>query len=306
MPSLPRPGILRYTRTTWITGMPRRRAKSSAARAFRMTRFASSGLAGIVATSMLRCISMVTSAVAFASRCNSLYRPAKRLDRSTISMLAMLERVGGGEGVGLHAFVVHAHHGRHARGIAAEVGERADHLGGEADVGERQLLAVAVAAGLLVLREMALDRLERDQGPVREPEIAPRLLDFQFFLEIGSDSWSNQWMPIRSRDEREAAHAGAASRVPGQQRRLRPDLLEVFENGERLEQRRPALVEDQGRHHALRVHRLVLVGVLPALEEVDRDLLGVQAFQRHRHAHAVGGERAPESVELHGITGRRR
>src|SRR6267378_7654743 len=226
---------------TWITGISRARAKSSAARAFLITRFASSGLAGIVATSMSRwprCMSMVTSAVSFASRCNSLCSPAKRPARSRISMLAMLEGVGGGEGVARHAFVVNAHHGRHARGIAVEIGERADHLGGEADVGERERVAVAVAAGLLVLREMALDRLERGQGPVREPEVAARLLDFQFFLEIGSDSWSNQWMPIRSRDEREAAHAGAASRLPGQQRRLRPDLLEVFEDGERLEQRR--------------------------------------------------------------------
>src|SRR5712691_6421851 len=116
-------------------------------------------------------MSIVTSAVSFASRCSSLCRQAKRLDRSTISMLAMLERVGGGEGVALHAFVVHAHHGRHARGIAVEIGERADHLGGEADVGDRERVAMAVAAGLVLLREMAFDGFEGCQGPVREPEI---------------------------------------------------------------------------------------------------------------------------------------
>src|SRR5258708_8131021 len=96
-----------------------------------------------------RCMSMVTSAVSFASSCNSLCSPAKRLERSTISMLAMLERVGGGEGVALHAFVVHAHHARHARGIAVEIGERADHLGGQTDLGDRQRVSGAVAAGPL-------------------------------------------------------------------------------------------------------------------------------------------------------------
>src|SRR5438105_935288 len=235
-----------------------------------MTRGASSDLTGIVATSMSRwprCMSMVTTAASFASRCNSLCSPAKRLERSTISMLAMLERVGGGEGVALHALVVHAHHARHARGIAVEIGERGDHLGGEADVGDRQRVAVAVAAGLLVLREMALDGFEGRQGPVREPQIAPRFLDLQLFLKIGPDSRSNQRMPVRNRDEREAAHAGASARLPGQQRRLRPGFLEAFEDGERLEQRRPAFVEDKGRHHALRVYSLVLVGMLLALEE---------------------------------------
>src|SRR6266850_6592874 len=179
--------------------MPRRRAKSSAARALLMTRFASSGLAGIVATSMSRwprCMSMVTSAVSFASRRNSLCSPAKRLARSRISMLAMFERMGVGEGAFLHAVVVHAHHGRHARGIAVEVGERADHLRHDADVGNRQRVAMAVAAGLLLLREMALDGFEGGQGPVREPEVAARLLDFQFFLKIGSDSRSNQRVPV--------------------------------------------------------------------------------------------------------------
>src|SRR6266849_3214726 len=154
--------------------MSRNLAKSSAAQAFVITRFASSGLAGIVATSMSRwprCMSMVTSAVSLGFKTSCSWSPEIRLDRSTISMLAMLEGVGGGEGVALHAFVVHAHHGRHARGIAVEIGERADHLGGEADVGDRQRVAVAVAAGLLLLREMALDGFEGRQGPVREPEI---------------------------------------------------------------------------------------------------------------------------------------
>src|SRR2546427_7524108 len=121
-------------------------------------------------------------------------------------MLAMFERVGVGEGLLLHAFVVHAHHGRHARGIAVEVGERADHLGGEADVGDRELLAVAVAAGLLVLREMALDRLEGRQGPVREPEIAARFFYLHFLFKEIAHPGHDQRMPIGRGDEREAAH----------------------------------------------------------------------------------------------------
>ena len=78
MPSLPMPGMRRYTSTTWITGTSGAAQRSSAAFAFLITRFASSGFAGIVATSMSRwprCMSMVIDRRfgGFSSSC--LYRP---------------------------------------------------------------------------------------------------------------------------------------------------------------------------------------------------------------------------------------
>src|SRR5712671_4076584 len=59
----------------------------------------------------------------------------------------LVHRVGALEGVELHAFLVDAHGARHARGVALEVVGGADHLAREADVGERRLVAVAIAPG---------------------------------------------------------------------------------------------------------------------------------------------------------------
>src|SRR6266540_5483700 len=83
-------------------------------------------------------------------------------------------------------------------------------------------------------------------------------------------------------------------------------LVEVFEDGERLEERRPAFIEHERRHHALRIDGEVTLFLLLALKKIDRDLLGVDTLEGHRDAHAVGRKRAPETVELHGITGRSR
>ena len=113
-------------------------------------------------------------------------------------------------------------------------------------------------------------------------------------------------MPIRSRDQRESAHACPAARVLRQETRLRMRLVDVLEDRERLEQRRPAFVEDQRRHHPLRVHGEIVVGVLLAFQQIDGDLFRLQALQGQSNAHAVGREGTPKTVELHGITGRRR
>ena len=165
---------------------------------------------------------------------------------------------------------------------------------------------MAEAPGLLLARKMRLDRIERAHGPVREPAVARRLVLAHLLLQVVPHPRHDQRMPIGGGDQREAAHARPLARLLRQQARLRVRLVEIFEDGERLEERRPALVEHERRHHALRVHREIVVGVLLALQEIDGDLFRLQALEGHRHTHAVGRERTPETVELHGITGRRR
>ena len=85
-------------------------------------------------------------------------------------------------------------------------------------------------------------------------------------------------MPVGRRDQREPAHARAPARVLRQERRLRLRLVQVLDDGERLEERRAALVDDERGHDALRIDREVVLAHLLALEEVDGDLLGLEAF----------------------------
>src|SRR5207244_11196753 len=67
-------------------------------------------------------------------------------------------------------------------------------------------------SGLLLARQMALDRLERAHGPVREPAVARRLVLAHFLLQVISYPRHNQRMPIRRGDQREPAHPRAAAR----------------------------------------------------------------------------------------------
>src|SRR5205085_5688691 len=84
-----------------------------------------------------------------------------------------------------------------------------------------------------------------------------------------------------------------------QERRPRLRLLEVFEDGERLEERRAAIVEHQRWHDRLRIHGDVVLIVLLALKQVDRDLVDGEPLQRERNLYAICGERTPKTIELH-------
>src|SRR5512145_964143 len=122
-----------------------------------------------------------------------------------------------GEGVDLHAAVVDAHGCRQSRRIAVEVGERADHLRGEADVGHGGCVAVAESAGFLLPCEVHFDRLERAQRPVRKPPVAGSFVLAHFFLKITPYTRSDERVTVGRRDEREAAHARATARIPRQE-----------------------------------------------------------------------------------------
>src|SRR5258706_2913946 len=302
-----------------MTGTFRLLAKSSAARALATTRFESSGFAGIVATSMSRwprCMSIVTIAVFSGFSSNWRYKPPTRLARSTSSTLfismarsaRLLQGMRARERLDLHAIPVDAHHRRHPRNVALEVAGGADHLPREADVGDGRRVAVAELAGL-ALAQMAFDRLERLQAPVRQPLVAGGFIDLQLFLHIVSYPGNDERMSIRRSDEGQSAHARPAARVLRQERRLRLGLIQVFHDRNRLEQRRPAAVEHQRWDQRLGVHPEIVLLVLHALQQIDGDFLDLDAFEPERDFHTVGREGTPEAVEFHedlGMTGRRR
>ena len=167
----------------------------------------------------------------------------------------------------------------------------------------RRRVAVAEPAGLLLLRQVAFDRLERAHGPVAEPAVA-RGLVLASFPFPGSCAFAAR--PADGRPPRRSAQArarargragpsgssGGCGRISSRYSRIASD----WNSGG------PPSSEHERRHHALRVDREVVGARLLALQEIDRDLLGLQALQGERHAHAVARERAPETVQLHGLT----
>jgi hypothetical protein len=79
-------------------------------------------------------------------------------------------------------------------------------------------------------------------------------------------------MGIGSHDLREPAHPCAALGVLGQERRIRMGFVEIFDDGERFEQRW-ALAVDQGRDRHHRIDLAVgLLALLP-LHQIDVDHL---------------------------------
>ena len=98
----------------------------------------------------------------------------------------------------------------------------------------------------------------------------------------------------------ERAHMGACDRIGRQQRRLGMDLVEILDDGERLDQH-VAVVERQRRHAPLRIDGAELGRVLlaAALGEMDRLHLVGEALEIERDPRPVGGRRAEIGIELH-------
>src|SRR5258706_2571604 len=84
----------------------------------------------------------------------------------------LLQRVRFDESVDLHALLVHAHHGRHRGDVAFEIAGGADHLPGEADVGEGWRIAMTEAAGFFFAFQMNFNCLEGFQAPMHQPGVS--------------------------------------------------------------------------------------------------------------------------------------
>src|SRR3977135_4408778 len=211
--------------------------------------------------------------------------------------VGLLERLGTVESVDFHAFAENAHRRRQTGSLDIEE-LRTEDLGHQADVGDRRRIAVAESARFAFLAQVPFEGLERLERPMREPLVARRLVLVHFALEVAANPRNDQRMPVTHGDLRKPPHARPAPGIRRQQRRLGMRLLQILEDRHRLKQRRPAVDHERG-HYALRVDRLVILGVLLSLQQIDRDLLDLDSLERESGAHAVGGERAPEPVEFH-------
>src|SRR5262249_54802033 len=85
-----------------------------------------------------------------------------------------------------------------------------------------------------------------------------------------------------------------------QQRRLRIFLLEVFEDRERLHQRRAVAIE-QGRHDHFRIERPVGGVELVTLEQIQRDRFSDQPLQAPCDPLAKRGLSSPIGVKPHAM-----
>src|SRR5215831_14987677 len=150
--------------------------------------------------------------------------------------------MGAGEGVVFHALVDDPPYRRKRGGVElVEIG--AGSLAGQADVGNRDRIALAVAAGLLAAGEVGLQRRERRADEIMDELEPRRLVDLELVLEIFAYPWHQQRMRIAGDDLREPAHPRPRARLLRQERRLRMGLVEILDDGERLEQHRPVAVD---------------------------------------------------------------
>ena len=124
------------------------------------------------------------------------------------------------EGVLPQAGVNDARHGRIGREVDLEQ-SCADRVARQADVGDGDRLAVAVAAGLPVAAQMRLQRRQRLAAPVPDPFEAGGLIELEFLLEVVAHPRHDERMGVAGDDLGERPHAGATARILRQKRWLR-------------------------------------------------------------------------------------
>src|SRR5688500_6714561 len=95
----------------------------------------------------------------------------------------LLQRVRLCERFALHARVEDTHHRRYRRDVAVEE-PGAENLRRETDVRDAWRIAVAVAAGLAVAREVRFHRLKARHDPVLAPARACGLVHGELLLEV--------------------------------------------------------------------------------------------------------------------------
>src|SRR5216684_2494091 len=211
----------------------------------------------------------------------------------------LLLRPGALEGVELHAAGDDAADRRIGLHVEAWIALRVEHLRHQADIGEARRIAMTELACLPVVGEAALDPVKAELDPVIEPGLDALLVLSQFVAQVAQHAQIVDRVDVARHGLRQAAHPRPASGMAGQQRRLRLDLVEVLDDGERLDQHL-AIVRLQRRHQALRLQRKIVRPALLVLAQMDGRLFGRNALEVERDPHAKGGGGAEIAVELHG------
>ena len=182
------------------------------------------------------------------------------------------------------------------------VGHRyAEHLhdggdAGEDDVGDRDLVAVAVGAGAGLGGEAAFDGLEAGGEPVDLPGAPLGVRKASFGREVAADAGGDERVGVGGEGGGEGADAGAAAGVGREKGWDGGDLIEVFEDGEGLGEGRVAGL-DEGGDGCHGVDGEEGFGAVLAGVEADIVLGRGEAFEGEGDADAVAGGGAPVGVE---------
>src|SRR5580658_4144564 len=167
---------------------------------------------------------------------------------------------------------------------------RVVHLWHDADVGERQQVAVHVLAVSGQALHLLLERREAEPHPVRIPGVHRGVILAERRTQIVERPQIVEWVDVAGYMQRKRAHLRARERIARQQRRLRVRVLEIFEDCERLAEHMVAV--QQHRNQFLRIERA----------QLHQLLLPGDALEVECNAHPVGGGAAEITVELHGGT----
>src|SRR5580658_1421954 len=115
-------------------------------------------------------VSAIASAAAYGSP-----RRNRRFPRCSVIAIGLVVRMGGGEGVELHASGVDPGDGRIRRKVEP-VTFGIDHLRYQRDVGEPRPVAVAEFAGAAIRSQQSLQRFETAGDPIIVPGLDRRLV----------------------------------------------------------------------------------------------------------------------------------
>ena len=166
----------------------------------------------------------------------------------------------------------------------------------QAEIGHRH----GAAAGIGSRPNQRLQGLEAGEHPVMIPGVDRRLLLVQFALQVTQRADIVKWMDVAGDDFGDSARLRPRDRILRQQRRLRMRLVEIFDDGERLDQH-VAGRHNQSRHAHLRVDGAEFGPPVMAafLDQVHRHRLVGEALEIERDAHAISRRRAEIRIEFH-------
>src|SRR5215471_8807676 len=166
----------------------------------------------------------------------------------------------------------------------------------QADIGQRDLATTGVGTG----RDQRFQRFKAGDYPMMVPGVDRALLLAHGVFQITQRAGIVQRVNIAGNQLGEPAHTGARDRVLWQKWGLRMRFVEIFDDGERLDQNVAAL-GDQDRYAHLRIDRAELRQFVVAaiLDQMNRRRVVADALQIQRNAHAVGRRGAEKGIKFH-------
>src|SRR5271166_5585805 len=169
----------------------------------------------------------------------------------------------------------------------------------ETNVGERDL----VAERITLCADQRLDCVEAVDDPVAIPGIDLLLRLTELVLEIAQRPHIVERMDVAGDHLRNRAHLRTFHALARQQRRVGMHLIEIFDDGKRLNEHIAAIELERGHPH-LRVDgaKLRLPVESAFLLQVDGDHVGDEALEVERDANPIGRGRAKIGVERHGFS----